>query len=75
MDPEAQNGTAARRRLDPNFLQSLQKFGVGEGIRTLDPNLGKRGIELSLQSMRVNGTTRGYPELHVPGVEGRRAPS
>jgi hypothetical protein len=29
------------------FLKSLRDFGAGEGIRTLDPNLGKVVIGLS----------------------------
>jgi hypothetical protein len=32
------------RRVALNRLQSLRDFGAGEGIRTLDPNLGKVGI-------------------------------
>jgi hypothetical protein len=29
-----------------NYLNQLMKFGAGEGIRTLDPNLGKVIIRL-----------------------------
>src|SRR6266851_556655 len=32
---------AASRRPSHNALISLRKIGAGEGIRTLDPNLGK----------------------------------
>ena len=32
---------AASRRPSRNALKSLRDFGAGEGIRTLDPNLGK----------------------------------
>jgi len=39
-------GGAGKQKATPkvrsNALISLMKFGAGEGIRTLDPNLGKR---------------------------------
>jgi hypothetical protein len=35
----AETTKAARRR--PVVVVSVGKFGAGEGIRTLDPNLGK----------------------------------
>jgi hypothetical protein len=39
-------------------LPSLRKFGAGEGIRTLDPNLGKveTGILLGVTTIRPNAT-------------------
>jgi hypothetical protein len=41
--PYAAAGTAWRHGLSlgPNLLISVKNFGAGEGIRTLDPNLGK----------------------------------
>jgi hypothetical protein len=41
VDTTAEKRKAALRRLSHNALISLGKFGAGEGIRTLDPNLGK----------------------------------
>jgi hypothetical protein len=38
------------RRASFNRLISLRKFGAGEGIRTLDPNLGKVAIKLKTVS-------------------------
>lgn len=44
---------AARRRLVCNHLIFLIETGAGEGIRTLDPNLGKVPESHSLQYPRV----------------------
>ncbi len=41
MDTTAEKQKAAIRRPFHNALISLEKSGAGEGIRTLDPNLGK----------------------------------
>jgi hypothetical protein len=41
VDTTAEKRKAALRRPSHNALISLGKFGAGEGIRTLDPNLGK----------------------------------
>jgi hypothetical protein len=41
VDTTAQKLKAALRRPSHNALISLGKIGAGEGIRTLDPNLGK----------------------------------
>jgi hypothetical protein len=41
VDTTAEKRKAASRRPSHNALISLRKFGAGEGIRTLDPNLGK----------------------------------
>src|SRR5208282_6241028 len=50
--PVSQTG-AGKQKTAPqdrsNILISLRKFGAGEGIRTLDPNLGKD----ALRDMRV----------------------
>jgi hypothetical protein len=40
-DTMDQKRKAASRRPCHNALISQRKFGAGEGIRTLDPNLGK----------------------------------
>ena len=45
----------------------LKKSGAGEGIRTLDPNLGNREIVMSRDFAAVRSNTRGY----APG-RGRR---
>ena len=39
------------RRAALNCFKSLRDFGAGEGIRTLDPNLGKRRQSLRLASI------------------------
>jgi hypothetical protein len=39
--PTLRDNEAALRQLSLIQLISLIKFGAGEGIRTLDPNLGK----------------------------------
>ncbi len=41
VDTRVEKRKAALRRPSHNALISLRKFGAGEGIRTLDPNLGK----------------------------------
>ena len=41
VDTMAEKRKAALRRPSHNALISIRKFGAGEGIRTLDPNLGK----------------------------------
>ncbi len=41
VDTKPKARKAALRRPSHNALISLRKFGAGEGIRTLDPNLGK----------------------------------
>ena len=41
VDTRLEKRRAAFRRPSHNALISLRKFGAGEGIRTLDPNLGK----------------------------------
>ncbi len=41
VDTRLEKRRAALRRPIHNALKSLRDFGAGEGIRTLDPNLGK----------------------------------
>ena len=41
VDTKPETTMAALRRPSRKTLISLRKFGAGEGIRTLDPNLGK----------------------------------
>ncbi len=41
VDTKLEKRGVAFRRPFRNALISLRKFGAGEGIRTLDPNLGK----------------------------------
>jgi len=44
-------------------------IGAGEGIRTLDPNLGKRQIAMSLGSIRFDGNSSECAGFHgVPRV-------
>jgi hypothetical protein len=50
-DTVAEKRKAASRRPSHNALISLGEIGAGEGIRTLDPNLGKVAL-LSPQSFR-----------------------
>ena len=43
--PDSQTGVGKQKTVPTDRLKpvlSLRKFGAGEGIRTLDPNLGKR---------------------------------
>ena len=59
MDITAEKRKAALRRPSHNALISLEKFGAGEGIRTLDPNLGKVALSDNHQSSYPDRSLRG----------------
>jgi hypothetical protein len=48
------------RRTVHNILELFIKFGAGEGIRTLDPNLGKVGIGSPSRKYRGHNPVRTF---------------
>ncbi|PWB88847.1 hypothetical protein C5688_18655 [Methylocystis sp. MitZ-2018] len=64
MDTTPEKRKAALGRPSHNALISMTKFGAGEGIRTLDPNLGKVMTKLR-HGIRQRASVRYLSEIMI----------